>query len=106
MATHTHVRQQLEERLRTLVNRVGRIDGDLRKEHDKDWEEQSIELQNDEVLEGLDTASRAEVDQILATLKRIGEGKYGFCTECGQPIAEDRLQAMPTALTCIWCAAS
>jgi DnaK suppressor protein len=31
-------------------------------------------------------------------------GDYGFCTECREPIDEKRLEAVPTADTCINCA--
>jgi RNA polymerase-binding transcription factor DksA len=31
-------------------------------------------------------------------------GTYGECENCGQPIAEPRLEAMPMARLCIKCA--
>ena len=34
-------------------------------------------------------------------LKRIAEGKYGTCVECGKPIEEKRLMANPIAKGCI-----
>lgn len=36
-------------------------------------------------------------------LERIEEGTYGFCEECGKPISEDRLEAVPHARLCIDC---
>jgi RNA polymerase-binding protein DksA len=38
-------------------------------------------------------------------LERIKAGTYGFCQECGQPIAKARLEAVPTARLCINCKA-
>ncbi|RJP80185.1 MAG: TraR/DksA family transcriptional regulator [Candidatus Zixiibacteriota bacterium] len=38
-------------------------------------------------------------------LERIKAGTYGFCQECGQPIAKARLEAVPTARMCINCKA-
>lgn len=105
MATHSAQRQQLVERLGRLVNRVGKIEGDLRQVHDRDWQEAAIESENDEVLEGLDEMSRAEVGEIRAALRRMDAGQYGFCSECGKAIAAERLAAVPTASKCIWCAA-
>ena len=32
--------------------------------------------------------------------KRIGDGSYGICEVCGQPIERDRLEANPAAATC------
>jgi len=43
----------------------------------------------------------AEIDAALA---RIDAGTYGTCTNCGKPIAEDRLEARPWAGLCIDCA--
>jgi RNA polymerase-binding protein DksA len=42
----------------------------------------------------------AEID---AALKRIEDGTYGTCTNCGQPIALERLEALPWATLCIDC---
>lgn len=41
--------------------------------------------------------------QIDDALKRIDEGAYGVCQQCGQPIAMSRLKAVPSALLCIGC---
>ena len=43
-------------------------------------------------------------EQIAAALQRIDEGTYGTCEKCGQPIAEERLEALPFAMQCIVCA--
>jgi RNA polymerase-binding protein DksA len=104
MSKHGALRKTLQDRLETLVNRVGRIERDLRQPHDDDWQERATEVENDEVLEGLDEISRTEALSIRAALRRMDEGKYGFCASCGKPIGEERLAAMPTAATCIWCA--
>jgi len=48
--------------------------------------------------------ARANLDDIEAALIRLGDGTYGRCTVCGQPIAEARLDALPAARTCIACA--
>lgn len=37
-------------------------------------------------------------------LRRIDEGEYGDCTECGEPIAVKRLEIDPAAALCISCA--
>lgn len=36
-------------------------------------------------------------------LDRIEEGTYGICTNCGQPIQAERLEALPWAELCIDC---
>jgi len=37
-------------------------------------------------------------------LNRFENGTYGRCTECGQAIDPDRLEALPYATTCLTCA--
>ena len=33
--------------------------------------------------------------------KKLDEGSYGECDECGKPIAEGRLEALPWATLCV-----
>lgn len=49
---------------------------------------------------------RQKLLQIEAALKRIEEDEYGYCQECGEDIAPERLEADPTALFCITCASA
>ena len=42
-----------------------------------------------------------EVEKIEAALQAMEEGTYGICTVCGEDIPYERLDALPTALTCI-----
>jgi RNA polymerase-binding protein DksA len=44
--------------------------------------------------------------EIEAAVGRIDAGTYGTCERCGEPIGEDRLEARPTARTCIRCAST
>jgi RNA polymerase-binding transcription factor DksA len=38
---------------------------------------------------------------VTIALGKLGEGTYGKCEECGEDIAEPRLEAMPAARYCI-----
>ncbi len=44
------------------------------------------------------------LDQIDGALKRIEDGSYGSCEECGKKIPELRLEAIPYAALCVRCA--
>lgn len=103
MANYDAVGRQLQDRLAQLQRRIGAIEGDLRSAHDRDWPERANELQNDDVLEGLDEMGLSEVRQIRGALKRIEDGQYGVCAACGRQIGAARLAAVPTALTCLHC---
>ena len=48
--------------------------------------------------------ARQRLDEIDAAVGRVDDGTYGICEQCGRPIGEPRLEARPTAATCIDCA--
>ena len=103
MSKHEAARVQLENHLARLLERAGRIEGDLRRAHDRDWQEQAIETENDEVLKGLDEMTLGEVRRLRAALARIANGTYGVCAKCGQAISQERLAAIPSTPTCLAC---
>jgi len=41
--------------------------------------------------------------KITATLNRLEEGSYGYCYECGEEIAKQRLRVLPFAARCRIC---
>ena len=45
-----------------------------------------------------------ELKRIAAALRRIKEEEYGYCLECGEEIAQNRLQVDPSTPLCISCA--
>ncbi len=50
--------------------------------------------------------ARHQLAEVEAARARLADGTYGTCERCGEPIGEGRLEARPTARTCIRCAAS
>lgn len=46
----------------------------------------------------------AEAARIQAALRRMDEGEYGYCTDCGEGIAAARLAHDPATPKCIGCA--
>jgi DnaK suppressor protein len=46
---------------------------------------------------------RKLIAKIDSVLERIGDGSYGLCDECGEPIAVERLRARPETTLCIAC---
>jgi RNA polymerase-binding transcription factor DksA len=49
--------------------------------------------------------SAAHLADLDRALRRVGDGRYGSCERCGEPIPADRLAARPASVTCIRCAA-
>ena len=54
--------------------------------------------------DNLDSQAANELEQVNQALARLDAGEYGTCVECGEPIAEARLRALPYATLCIQCA--
>ncbi|NLC54131.1 MAG: conjugal transfer protein TraR [Firmicutes bacterium] len=52
---------------------------------------------------GLANAFRVRQAEIEDALERLKRGKFGVCRDCGRPIEEERLEALPSVATCINC---
>ncbi len=48
--------------------------------------------------------ARRRVQELESAVERAQAGAYGRCESCGEPIGAARLEARPTARTCIACA--
>ena len=72
-------------------------------EHDPDGSSTAFERAHVASLIDQAHAHLAELDQAE---QRLDAGSYGLCRTCGQPIPIERLQARPTAATCVDCAAA
>ena len=61
---------------------------------------QVFEQQRDLALRDRNSQHLVDVD---AALERLDAGTFGVCVRCGQPIAPERLEALPWAAHCIDC---
>lgn len=48
-------------------------------------------------------ALRSNLRDVDRALVKIAVGTYGVCERCGEPIASERLDALPWAMLCIRC---
>lgn len=104
MANHERFEKMLREREAYLAQTIDRVERELEEPASKDDEERATEREGDEVLESLGSASAAELRAVRAALRRIGEGTYGECVNCGKDIPEKRLEIIPHAARCAKCA--
>jgi DnaK suppressor protein len=58
---------------------------------------------NRELMFSLSDTERNTLLQIENALRRMDEGSYGRCSNCGQSIALPRLEALPWARFCVDC---
>ncbi|MFP5321433.1 MAG: TraR/DksA family transcriptional regulator [Acidimicrobiia bacterium] len=49
-------------------------------------------------------SARAHLVELDLAIRRIEGGDHGRCEVCGQAIPDERLEAIPTARTCVACA--
>lgn len=94
----------LEARLADLGGRLRGIEVELDSHVSQDWEDLATEREADEVLEGMGVSGQHEIRMIKAALDRIAQGTYGLCTKCGEPISQERLDAIPYTPFCSTCA--
>ena len=86
-------RQRIE---RALVEQAGGNDGEL-STIDQHLGDQGSELYEDECEAGLRERLRNELAAVERAESRVDAGTYGISVESGQPIPDERLEAIPTA---------
>ena len=98
----------LEDRRRELMHEVhgkirdARADGTKEREVLDQGESSDVDVQ-DEIDFALLQMKAETLKKIDAALRRLGEGAYGDCLECGNEIAQARLRALPFAVRCKDC---
>jgi DnaK suppressor protein len=89
-----------------LRDRLERIRADLRREREplpRDAPDAAIIIENDEVLQALESAAIAEISRIGRALARMNAGVFALCESCGQQIEAGRLKTVPYAIHCTDC---
>jgi RNA polymerase-binding transcription factor DksA len=99
-------RARLLARGAELRDRIGRVRADLRREPEPlpaDFTEAAVRLENDEVLQAIETAATSELGHIGHALESIDAGTFGRCESCGKRIEAARLDIVPYAVRCLEC---
>jgi len=89
----------LERDFRAIIEASGSANGD--DEHDPEGATIAFERQH---VAALAAQARDHLAAVDAALQRLGDGSYGVCVRCGEPIGAARLTARPAAPACIGCA--
>jgi RNA polymerase-binding protein DksA len=67
-------------------------------QHQADLGTETFEREKDlSILERVE----AELGDVEHALRRLDDGTYGTCEACGEPIGDERLEAMPAARLCV-----
>jgi RNA polymerase-binding protein DksA len=89
-----------KENARSLEDETGELVSGSADQHLADTATETVEREIGNTLEEHDERLLGAID---AALQRIEDGTYGKCVNCGAPIPEERLEAMPWATLCIDC---
>ena len=107
---YSDLKKMLEERRREIMSEVH---GKIRDQREVNtWgrlnevldagESSEVDIQED--IEFALIQMKAEtLTKINEALSRLEEGTYGYCSECGGEISEQRLRALPFAVRCKEC---
>ena len=97
---------KLSERREALLGQVQAAEAYSRErdaEATQDPADMAANAYTKELLMSMSTNDRQLLQSIDAALERVETGDYGKCANCGQPIQEKRLEAVPWARHCIRC---
>lgn len=98
------LKKQLTDQLETLEERVEHNEEFDRTElsnYDNHPADNATDLFDQERGMALTQFKEEEIEDIKAALAAMEEGTYGKCAVCGKEIPFERMEALPTALTCI-----
>jgi DnaK suppressor protein len=105
---YNELKTMLEERRRELLSEVQGKIRDVRAESGKErdvldqGESSEVDIQEDIEFALIQMKSET-LNKINEALRRLDEGTYGNCFECGDEIAHARLRALPFAVRCKDC---
>jgi len=105
---YNELKKMLEDRRRELLSEVQGRMRDVRLEGNKErdvldqGESSEVDIQEDIEFALIQMKSET-LNKIDAALRRLEEGTYGDCFECGDQISEARLRALPFAVRCKDC---
>ena len=107
---YAELKKILEDRRREMMSQVQERMRDVRAEGASsvvqgvlDAAESSEADIQDEIEFALIQMKAETLSKIDEALRRLEEGTYGYCFECGEEVSERRLRALPFAVRCKDC---
>jgi DnaK suppressor protein len=97
-------KQRLLEKQQDLLDNIARLDNAAREARAAEVEDPIDQVTSSELKAGAFAVSTVEartLEQVRAALKRIDDGAYGVCIDCGRRIEPARLEAVPWTPYCL-----
>ncbi len=93
----------LEIRLKELEAELDKVANSLKSEKRKELIDKAAKSES-ALIYGMEYERKSkEIHAIKNSMKRIKDGTYGICIQCGKTIDQKRLDIKPTAKFCITC---
>jgi len=106
-------KKELEKYRRLLEDKKASLSAEIAKtrsaeeetteESTQDIADKAVSSYTREFLYSLTDGERGTLLQIDEAISRVDDASYGLCANCGQPMAEKRLTAVPWAPYCVDC---
>jgi DnaK suppressor protein len=101
-------RKRLEEVRDELDRSVAVLNGahqrhPLVSDYPQDPADAGTNLAESDRAEAILAAAKARRVLVLEALRRLEQGHYGLCVDCGTAVPESRLEAKPEAARCVTC---
>ncbi len=105
------MRQRLEQKQQELQDSIARlteahpqpVDAVEASDGSQDFEDVAVDFLETQQEQSLLVNQQALLIEVQRAIERIDNGTYGKCVECGQPIPEKRLEALPWAARDVKC---
>lgn len=104
-----YIKEQLQTKEKELQDSIAGlteaypepVDAIQASEGPQDFEEVAVDFLETQQEQSIMVNQQALLQEAKDALKRIEDGTYGRCVDCGKPIPENRLQAIPWASRCV-----
>jgi len=105
--THDLLARELRRQREVLFKEVAHTQANLHfiaEDRESELEERAQEERAARLFARLDDRGKQAIEEIDTALRRISDGTYGRCEDCGRPIPIARLRALPAVRFCLKCA--
>ena len=93
-----------EQELCAILNAVEAVEASGGADHDViDFKDVAAEQFAASIDDAKAEHAAHELEQVLAARRRLHDGTYGLCVDCGEPVHPRRLEAMPATPYCTGC---
>ena len=97
-------RAELQENIKSLTEAHPQpVDAVEASDDSQDFEDIAVDFLETQQEQSLLVNQQALLTEVELALERIEKGTYGKCVDCGQPIPERRLEAIPWAARDVKC---